>query len=214
MEAKMVSRILEDSGVNALLKEHKVTRMTTPPRARNEDDPVEISSDEGDGDEFSGTVERDQPEPCDEDEDMDQEPEEAEDVEMGGEDEDEEEPHSEAKKRRTEVRQTKNQFQELVNNAANVVFCFHCGGQHHIENCPNPGRQKVAAMLGVIQDNLERESKSPMSGKTTTKSTRGRKDKLPKTSMPKKRRWSRSAETKNQQTENIPYLLQINLSEV
>eukprot|EP00435_Cladocopium_sp_Y103_P012082 s1948_g3.t1 len=86
VEAKMVSRILDESGVTQLLKEHKVTRMPTPPRARDENDPVDVSSEEGDGVEFSPSVDGDQPDPDDEDEDMEQEQDEAEDVEMGEDD--------------------------------------------------------------------------------------------------------------------------------
>eukprot|EP00435_Cladocopium_sp_Y103_P042894 s1487_g12.t1 len=58
---------------------------------------------------------------------------------------------------------------------------------HQVEQFPEPGTNQMAVALSLIQTNLEKGSKSPHSDKATSKATRGRKDNLPKSAIPKLR---------------------------
>eukprot|EP00435_Cladocopium_sp_Y103_P039920 s3204_g10.t1 len=116
-----------------------------------------------------------------------------------GEDEDEGDLQNQAKKRRIEVR-------NLSDSATSAGFCLVCGGgRRQIEQCQQPGVTQTAVALNLIQSNLEEGSKSPASDRATSKATRGRKDKLPKTSMPRKKRWNRATEATRTETESCAY---------
>ena len=55
-------------------------------------------------------------------------------IEVDDEEEDVGGQHSEAKKRRTEVRSIREQFDKMIKEASQVKFCFQCGGEHNWNN--------------------------------------------------------------------------------
>ena len=72
-------------------------------------------------------------------------------------DEGEDEGHpSEAKKRRTGVRNIREQFDRMIEEASQVNFCFQCGGEHSLELCPYRGDD-----LNRMRALMEEQSKSP-----------------------------------------------------
>eukprot|EP00435_Cladocopium_sp_Y103_P073519 s103_g44.t1 len=222
VEAKVVSKVLNDAGVNTLLASHSITRVPHPPPPRQDDDiPIEISSEEEEEEtgDFLPTVEK-PPTEANDDEDMDDDDKPVDnegDVDMGGdveEEQDEIEPKNDAKRRRKGIRGLSKQFEDLVETAETEDFGFVCGGKHQIEQCTEPGKGSVA--IAFIKTNLETGSKSPLSksGKTTARSTQGRKDKLPKSAIPRKKRWARAAQTTINEVETCEYSQPADMSEI
>eukprot|EP00435_Cladocopium_sp_Y103_P069136 s370_g32.t1 len=219
VEVQVVNRVLNDAGVYGLLATHSITRMPIPPQKRDEL-PIEISSDEEEetGD-FMPTAEEAPTEPFDDDDEMEDEdkPFEEGDADMGGDDEgqDDDEPQNEAKRRRKGIRGLFEQFEGLLEGAGTTNFCFVCGGAHQIEECQEPGKGQMAIALNLIKTNLENGSKSPPSrSERTTKSSRGRKDKLPKSSFPRKRRWTRPAQMTTEEVETCEYSVPTYMNEI
>eukprot|EP00435_Cladocopium_sp_Y103_P013443 s3144_g3.t1 len=224
VEVQVVNQVLNETGVLGLLATHSITRMPNPPKKRDEL-PIEISSDEEEEEgDFMPTAEEAPTEPCDdEDEEMDDEdkPCDEGDADMGGEEEkhdEDDEPQKEAKRRRMGIRGLFEQFEGLVDGACSSNFCFVCGGDHQIEQCTQPGKVQMAISLNLIKTNLESGSKSPppRSERTekTTKSSRGRKDKLPKTSFPRKRRWTRPTQMTTEEIETCEYSTPTYMNEI
>ena len=130
----MVSEVLKEAGVYDLLNQQRITRMPTIPIANYDDQPemVDISSDEDEEgqdndlsappargsrkDQTSGETEAGEGE-----------------IEVDDEEEDVGGQPSEAKKRRTEVRSLRDQFNKMIEEASQVKCCFQCGGEHHLE---------------------------------------------------------------------------------
>eukprot|EP00435_Cladocopium_sp_Y103_P015396 s70_g3.t1 len=139
------------------------------------------------------------------------------DANMGGDDEeqDDDEPQNEAKRRRNGIRGLFEQFEGLVESAGTTNFCFVCGGEHQIEACEEPGKGQMAIALNLIKTNLENGSKSPpsKSGKTA-RSSQGRKDKLPRSSIPRKRRWARPAQMTTEEVETCEYSYPTHMDEI
>ena len=142
VENVMVSEILKEAGVYDLLNQQRITRMPTIPTANYDDHPetVEISSDEEeevpDDDPSSPPARGSRKEQTS----GESETEAGEDeVEVEDEEEDMRGQPSEAKKRRTEVRSIREQFDKMIREASQVKFCFQCGGEHNLEQCPRQG---------------------------------------------------------------------------
>eukprot|EP00435_Cladocopium_sp_Y103_P031648 s3693_g8.t1 len=220
IEVQVVNQVLDEAGVFGFLATHSITRMPKPPKKRDEL-PIEISSDEEEEEgDFMPTAEEAPTEPYDDDEEMDDEdkPYEEGDADMGGEDEkhdEDDEPQKEAKRRRMGIRGLFEQFEGLVDGAGSTNFCFVCGGSHQIEECHEPGKVQMAISLNLIKTNLENGSKSPPPrSEKTTKSSRGRKDKLPKTSFPRKRRWTRPTQMTTEEIETCEYSTPTYMNEI
>ena len=198
----MVSEVLRQAGIYDLLEKQGITRMPTIPTANYDDQPetVQISSDEeeeegqdddpsappvrGSKDQTSGETEAGEG-----------------DIEVDDEEEDEGGEPSEAKKRRTEVRSIREQFGKMIREASHVKFCFQCGGEHNLEQCPQQGDDLMASTLNRMRTIMEEQSKSPCSSdKSKLAATRGRKDKLPKKGvMPQGKRWKRTRFTEKEE---------------
>ena len=58
---------------------------------------------------------------------------------------------SEAKKRRTEVRNIREQFDKMIEEVTQVNFCFHCGGEHNLEQCPQRRDDLMANALNRMR---------------------------------------------------------------
>ena len=102
---------------------------------------------------------------------------------------------SETKKRRTEVRIIRDQFNEMIKKASDAKVCFICGGVHGIEDCAQYDDDRTKIALDHMRTILEEQSKSPSSSEKSRAgtATRGRKDKLPKKGiMPQGKRWNRT----------------------
>ena len=54
---------------------------------------------------------------------------------------------SEAKKRRTEVRDIRDRFEKLIADASSVQYCLICGGMHDIDECTTPDDEKMKDTL-------------------------------------------------------------------
>ena len=113
---------------------------------------------------------------------------------------------SEAKKRRTEVRNIREQFERLIANASTVQYCFICGGIHDIDECTTPDDENMRDTLLRMRLIMEQKSKSPSSSEKSKTATRGRKDKLPKKSiMPQGKRWRRTRFTEKEEVTKCFY---------
>ena len=114
---------------------------------------------------------------------------------------------SDAKKRRTGVRNIREQFDRLIEEATQVNFCFQCGAEHSLELCPHRGDDLMANALNRMRTIMEEQSKSPSSDKSrTAQATRGRKDKLPKKGvMPQGKRWNRTRFTEKEEVSKSFY---------
>ena len=194
-----MTEILKESKVIDLLIAHEVTRMPVIPTAKNDDDneAIEVSSDEDEEIEVEepdevpsppaargSRMEQTSGETEAEGDDIEVDDEEAED--MGGQ-------PSEAKKRRTEVRNIRDQFEKMVADASNVSFCLACGGDHNIEECPEQSNEQMRDAIMRMRLMMDQRSKSPSSSERSKTATRGRKDKLPKKGiMPEGKRWRRT----------------------
>ena len=106
---------------------------------------------------------------------------------------------SEAKKRRTEVRNIRDQFEKLIADASNVQYCFICGGMHDIDECSTPDDENMRDTLWRMRLIMDQKSKSPSSSERSKAATRGRKDKLPKNIMPQGKRWRRTRFTEKEE---------------
>ena len=100
---------------------------------------------------------------------------------------------SEAKKRRTEVRSLRDQFEKVVADASNARYCLVCGGDHNLDECQAQDNEAVIDAIMRMRLMMEQQSKSPSSSERSRTATRGRKDKLPKKGiMPEGKRWRRT----------------------
>ena len=112
---------------------------------------------------------------------------------------------SEAKKRRTEVRNIRDQFEKLIADASNVQYCFICGGMHDIDECSTPDDENMRDTLWRMRLIMDEKSKSPSSSERSKAATRGRKDKLPKNIMPQGKRWRRTRFTEKEEVTKCFY---------
>ena len=107
---------------------------------------------------------------------------------------------SEAKKRRTEVRSLRDQFEKVVADASNARYCLVCGGNHNIDECQAQDNEMVIDAIVRMRLMMEQQSKSPSSSERSRTATRGRKDKLPKKGiMPEGKRWRRTRFTEKEE---------------
>ena len=116
---------------------------------------------------------------------------------------------SETKKRRTEVRIIRDQFNEMIKKASEVKVCFICGGLHGIEECAQYDEDRTKDALEHMRTILEEQSKSPSSSEKSHSgtATRGRKDKLPKKGiMPQGKRWNRIRFTEKEEVSSVENL--------
>ena len=124
------------------------------------------------------------------------------DIEVDEEEEDMGGQPSEAKKRRTEVRNIREQFDRMIKEASQVKFCFVCGGEHGIEECPQQDDDHMKNALSRMRSIMEEQSKSQSSSEKSkaAAATMGRKDKLPKRGiMPQGKRWTRTRFTEKEE---------------
>ena len=179
----MVTQILMEAKIFDLLQKNQITRMPNIPKANYDDLPetVEISSDEDEEEDeepdegpttpsargsrkeqTSGETETGEGDDKAEEEDED----------MGGQ-------PSEAKKRRTEVRIIRDQFDEMIKKlqASDAKVCFICGGAHGIDECVQQDDDQTKNALSHMRTILEEQSKSPSSSEKSRAgtATRGRK---------------------------------------
>ena len=201
----MVSEVLKEAGIFDLLNQQRITRMPTIPTANYDDQPemVEISSDE---EEEEGGQDDDLSTPPVRVSRKDQtsgETEAGEDeLEVDDEEEDVGGQPSEAKKRRTEGRSIREQFDKMIKEASQVKFCFQRGGEHNLEQCPHKDDDLMANALNRMRTIMEEQSKSPSSSEKSkmATATRGKKDKLPtKGVMPQGKRWNRTRFTEKEE---------------
>ena len=107
---------------------------------------------------------------------------------------------SEAKKRRTEVRSLRDQFEKVVADASSVRYCLVCGGDHNLDECRAQDNEMVIDAIMRVRLMMEQQSKSPSSSERSRTATRGRKDKLPKKGiMPEGKRWRRTRFTEKEE---------------
>ena len=144
----MVTAVLREAGIFNLLLQKKITRMPILPAANYDDHPemVEVSSSDEEMDEVdepeeettSPTARGPRAEQTSGETDAG-----GDDIEVEEDEEDVGGQPSEAKKRRTEVRNIRNQFEKLIADASNVQYCFICGGMHDIDECPTPDDENM-----------------------------------------------------------------------
>jgi hypothetical protein len=194
----MVTVILKEAKVFDLLLRNEITRMPTAPTANYDDHPemIEVSSSDDDGDEVE-EPDDDPTSPPARGSRMEQTSGETDaggdDIEIDEDEEDMGGQPSEAKKRRTEVRNIRDQFEKMIAEASHVHYCFICGGTHDIEECPMQDNEQMKDTLMRMRLIMEEQSKSPSSSEKSKTGTRGRKDKLPtKGIMPEGKRWRRT----------------------
>ena len=122
------------------------------------------------------------------------------DIEIDEDEEDMGGQPSEAKKRRTEVRNIRDQFEKLIPDASTVRFCLICGGTHDIDECSIQDDENTRDTLLHMRLIMDQKSKSPSSSERSKTATRGRKDKLPKKNiMPQGKRWRRTRFTEKEE---------------
>ena len=197
VENEMVTAVLREAGIFNLLLQKKITRMPVLPAANYDDHPemVEISSSDEEMDEVdepeeettSPTARGPRAEQTSGETDAG-----GDDIEVEEDEEDVGCQPSEAKKRRTEVRNIRDQFEKLIADASNVQYCFICGGMHDIDECSTPDDENMRDTLWRMRLIMDQKSKSPSSSERSKAATRGRKDKLPKNIMPQGKRWRRT----------------------
>ena len=205
VETDMVTTILREAGIFDLLLQKEITRMPVPPTANYDDHPemVEVSSSDEDVDEVD-EPEEDPTSPTARGPRTEQASGETDaggnDIEIDEDEEDMGGQPSEAKKRRTEVRSIREQFEKLIADASIVRYCFICGGVHDIEECPMQDDENMKDTLLRMRLIMEEQSKSPSSSEKSRTATRGRKDKLPKKGiMPQGKRWRRTRFTEKEE---------------
>ena len=210
VENEMVTAVLREAGIFNLLLQKKITRMPVLPAANYDDHPemVEISSSDEEMDEVdepeeettSPTARGPRAEQTSGETDAG-----GDDIEVEEDEEDVGGQPSEAKKRRTEVRNIRNQFEKLIADASNVQYCFICGGMHDIDECPTPDDENMRDTLWRMRLIMDQKSKSPSSSERSKAATRGRKDKLPKNIMPQGKRWRRTRFTEKEEVTKCFY---------
>ena len=210
VENEMVTAVLREAGIFDLLLQKKITRMPVLPAANYDDHPemVEVSSSDEEMDEVdepeeettSPTARGPRAEQTSGETDAG-----GDDIEVEEDGEDVGGQPSEAKKRRTEVRNIRNQFEKLIADASNVQYCFICGGTHDIDECPTPDDENMRDTLWRMRLIMDQKSKSPSSSERSKAATRGRKDKLPKNIMPQGKRWRRTRFTEKEEVTKCFY---------
>ena len=210
VENEMVTAVLREAGIFNLLLQKKITRMPILPAANYDDHPemVEVSSSDEEMDEVddpeeettSPTARGPRAEQTSGETDAG-----GDDIEVEEDEEDVGGQPSEAKKRRTEVRNIRNQFDKLIADASNVQYCFICGGMHDIDECPTPDDENMRDTLWRMRLIMDQKSKSPSSSERSKAATRGRKDKLPKNIMPQGKRWRRTRFTEKEEVTKCFY---------
>ena len=206
----MVTAVLREAGIFNLLLQKKITRMPVLPAANYDDHPemVEVSSSDEEMDEVdepeeettSPTARGPRAEQTSGETDAG-----GDDIEVEEDEEDVGGQPSEAKKRRTEVRNIRKQFEKLIADASNVQYCFICGGMHDIDECPTPDDENMRDTLWRMRLIMDQKSKSPSSSERSKAATRGRKDKLPKNIMPQGKRWRRTRFTEKEEVTKCFY---------
>ena len=211
VENAVVTAILQDAQVFKLLTQHQITRMPIIPTANYDDHPetIEISSsDEDEGDEVE-EPDDDAPSPTARGTRTEQTSGETEagnyDIEVDEEDDDVGGQPSEAKKRRTDIRSIRDQFDEMMAKASEIRFCFICGSDHNIEQCPQHDTEQMRDAFLHMRLVMNEQSKSPSSSEKSKTATRGRKDKLPKNIMPEGERWRRTRFTEKEEVTKSYY---------
>ena len=184
VENEMVTAVLREAGIFNLLLQKKITRMPVLPAANYDDHPemVEISSSDEEMDEVdepeeettSPTARGPRAEQTSGETDAG-----GDDIEVEEDEEDVGGQPSEAKKRRTEVRNIRDQFEKLIADAPNVQYCFICGGMHDIDECSTPDDENMRDTLWRMRLIMDQKSKSPSSSERSKAATRGRKDEAP-----------------------------------
>ena len=210
VENEMATAVLREAGIFNLLLQKKITRMPVLPAANYDDHPemVEVSSSDEEMDEVdepeeettSPTARGPRAEQTSGETDAG-----GDDIEVEEDEEDVGGQPSEAKKRRTEVRNIRNQFEKLIADASNVQYCFMCGGMHDIDECPTPDDENMRDTLWRMRLIMDQKSKSPSSSERSKAATRGRKDKLPKNIMPQGKRWRRTRFTEKEEVTKCFY---------
>ena len=210
VENEMVTAVLREAGIFNLLLQKKITRMLVLPAANYDDHPemVEISSSDEEMDEVdepeeettSPTARGPRAEQTSGETDAG-----GDDIEVEEDEEDVGGQPSEAKKRRTEVRNIREQFEKLIADASNVQYCFICGGMHDIDECSTPDDENMRDTLWRMRLIMDQKSKSPSSSERSKAATRGRKDKLPKNIMPQGKRWRRTRFTEKEEVTKCFY---------
>ena len=210
VENEMVTAVLREAGIFNLLLQKKITRMPVLPAANYDDHPemVEISSSDEEMDEVdepeeetsSPTARGPRAEQTSGETDAG-----GDDIEVEEDEEDVGGQPSEAKKRRTEVRNIRDQFEKLIADASNVQYCFICGGMHDIDECSTPDDENMRDTLWRMRLIMDEKSKSPSSAERSKAATRGRKDKLPKNIMPQGKRWRRTRFTEKEEVTKCFY---------
>ena len=210
VENEMVTAVLREAGIFDLLLQKKITRMPVLPAANYDDHPemVEVSSSDEEMDEVdepeeettSPTARGPRAEQTSGETDAG-----GDDIEVEEDEEDVGGQPSEAKKRRTEVRNIRNQFGKLIADASIVQYCFICGGMHDIDECPTPDDENMRDTLWRMRLIMDQKSKSPSSSERSKAATRGRKDKLPKNIMPQGKRWRRTRFTEKEEVTKCFY---------
>ena len=178
VENEMVTAVLREAGIFDLLLQKKITRMPVLPAANYDDHPemVEVSSSDEEMDEVdepeeettSPTARGPRAEQTSGETDAG-----GDDIEVEEDEEDVGGQPSEAKKRRTEVRNIRNQFEKLIADASNVQYCFICGGMHDIDECPTPDDENMRDTLWRMRLIMDQKSKSPSSSERSKAATRG-----------------------------------------
>ena len=164
----MVTAVLREAGVFNLLLQKKITRMPVLPAANYDDHPemVEVSSSDEEVDEAdepeeettSPTARGPRAEQTSGETDAG-----GDDIEVEEDEEDVGGQPSEAKKRRTEVRNIRDRFEKLIADASNVQYCFICGGMHDIDECSTPDDENMRDTLWRMRLIMDEKSKSPSS---------------------------------------------------
>ena len=210
VENEMVTAVLREAGVFNLLLQKKITRMPVLPAANYDDHPemVEVSSSDEEMDEAdepeeettSPTARGPRAEQTSGETDAG-----GDDIEVEEDEEDVGGQPSEAKKRRTEVRNIRDRFEKLIADASNVQYCFICGGMHDIDECSTPDDENMRDTIWRMRLIVDEKSKSPSSSERSKAATRGRKDKLPKNIMPQGKRWRRTRFTEKEEVTKCFY---------
>ena len=210
VENEMVTAVLREAGVFNLLLQKKITRMPVLPAANYDDHPemVEVSSSDEEMDEAdepeeettSPTARGPRAEQTSGETDAG-----GDDIEVEEDEEDVGGQPSEAKKRRTEVRNIRDRFEKLIADASNVQYCFICGGMHDIDECSTPDDENMRDTIWRMRLIMDEKSKSPSSSERSKAATRGRKDKLPKNIMPQGKRWRRTRFTEKEEVTKCFY---------
>ena len=206
----MVTTVLKEAGIFNLLLQKKITRMPVLPAANYDDHPemVEVSSSDEEMDEVD-EPEEETTSPTARGPRVEQTSGETDaggdDIEVDEDEEDVGGQPSEAKKRRTEVRNIRNQFEKLIADASTVQYCFICGGMHDIDECSTPDDENMRDTLLRMRLIMDEKSKSPSSSERSKAATRGRKDKLPKNIMPQGKRWRRTRFTEKEEVTKCFY---------